>query len=152
MCSIFLKLFKKFKKWSCNYIDRIICKFYFNNSDIFYIFKLFWPKHRSYCKYDLPYIFLVLSYCFIYRPCSLVPMFFLLSVLFTQMAADQQTLEFLFYFSGSFALISFQSSSALWNTHPALLAFLFAIRHDISITYKILELDLLLIFLYFFLL
>ena len=79
-------------------------------------------------------------------------MFFLLSVLFTQMAADQQTLEFLFYFlAGSFALISFQSSSASMKYPPlALLAFLFAIKDDISITYKILELDLLLIFIHIF--
>ena len=155
MCSIFLKLFKNSKNdhvtillgLFANFISTILIYFifsnYFDQSTGLIVSMMYLTSFWSY------HIVLFIGHV------VLSQMFFLLSVLFTQMAADQQTLEFLFYFlAGSFALISFQSSSASMKYPPlALLAFLFAIKDDISITYKILELDLLLIlFLYFFLL
>ena len=144
MCSIFLKIFKNSKNdhvtvllgLFANFISTILIYLIFSNyfgqnlgfvASLIYLTS-FWANH----------IILFIGHVILSQ------MFFLISVLFCQLAYDQSLGLQLFYyfFAGSFTFISFQSSSASMKYPPlAIAAFLFAIKNEFSFVIELFELD-----------
>jgi hypothetical protein len=154
VCSIFLKIFKKskndyvtlliglFSNFFCTILIYLIFSNYFNENigliaSLIYLTS-FWTFH----------VILFIGHVILSQ------MFFLLGILFTQIAHDQSlNLQLiLYFFAGSLTFISFQSSSASMKYPPlAIIAFLFAIRNEFSFMIKLFEQDtfLILVILFF---
>ena len=148
MCSTLMKIFKNQKNDFVTIILGLLANF-FSTILIYFIFSNYFDQTIGLIA-SLIYLTSFWSYhiCLFIGHVVLSQMFFLLSILFLQLTNDQTIFIqlFLFALAGSFSVISFASSSASWKYPPlALIAFLFSIKNDFSISPSILDTDLFLV-------
>ncbi len=148
MCLTLMKIFKNQKNDFVTIMLGLLANF-FSTILIYFIFSNYFDQTIGLVA-SLIYLTSFWSYhiCLFIGHVVLSQMFFLLSILFLQLTNDQTIFLqlFLFALAGSFSVISFASSSASWKYPPlALIAFLFSIKNDFSISPSILDTDLFLI-------